>query len=292
VRSQLVKTVSEIIDEDQSSVLLLGDIGVYAFKETINQHPSRAYNIGILEQSTISLASGLSMCGLVPIVHTIAPFIVERAFEQIKVDLCYQELGANLISVGGSYDYAGLGPTHHCPGDIGLLNQIPEVEIIIPGHPEEFDTLFRSNYKNHKTTYFRLSSDSNSKPQKVDFGKNTVIKEGKEIVVVVVGPLLQLAINALDDLDVTIIYCTTIKPFDTSFLKKYPNQKVVILEPYYSGAILTNIIRETETIVGDYTSIGVTNEFINKYGTKEEIDHLLGLDEETIRKKVQKKIDE
>lgn len=292
MRSQLVKTVSEIIDQDTSSVLLLGDIGVYAFKETINQYPSRAYNIGILEQSTISLASGLSMCGLVPIVHTIAPFIVERAFEQIKVDLCYQELGANLISVGGSYDYAGLGPTHHCPGDIGLLNQIPEIEIIIPGHPDEFDTLFRSNYKNHKTTYFRLSSDSNSKSQTVDFGKNTLIKEGKGIVVVVVGPLLQLAIDALDDLDLTIIYCTTIKPFDASFLKDFPNQKIIIIEPYYSGAILTNIIRETENLVGDFTCIGVSNDFINKYGTKEEIDYLLGLDKQTIRKKVQKKIDE
>jgi len=292
MRSQLVKTVSKIIDEDQRAVLMLGDIGVFAFRETIKEHPLRAFNIGILEQSTISLASGLSMRDLIPIVHTIAPFLVERAFEQIKVDLCYQELGANLISVGGSYDYAGLGPTHHCPGDVGLLNQIPSIEIIVPGHPEEFDKLFRSNYENERTTYFRLSSDSNSTPQDVVFGKNSILREGKDLVVIVVGPLLQVAIDALEDLDVTIIYCTTIKPFDTSFLAQYPDKKVVIIEPYYSGPILTNILRQTESLVGDYTSIGVPNNFINKYGSKEDIDHLIGLDRETIRQKVVTKINE
>ena len=98
------------------------------------KHPLRAHNIGILEQSTIGLAAGLSLAGHFPIVHTIAPFLVERAYEQIKIDLGYQQLGSNLVSVGGSYDYAGLGCTHHCPADVGILNKIPGIEIIVPGH--------------------------------------------------------------------------------------------------------------------------------------------------------------
>ena len=292
MRSQLVKTVSKIIKEDDKTVLLLGDIGVFGFRESLKNYPSRAYNIGILEQSTISLASGLSMCGLIPIVHTIAPFLVERSFEQIKVDLCYQELGANLVSVGASYDYAALGPTHHCPGDVAILNQIPDIEIIIPGHPDEFDELFKSNYSNKQTTYFRLSGDSNAVPHKVIFGKNVIVQEGKELVVIAVGPLLRTVMEALVDLDVTIIYCTTIKPFDTSFLTDFPNKKIVIFEPYYSGAILTNILRQTENYIGDVTSIGVPNKFINKYGNKEEIDILIGLDKKTIRQKVMRKINE
>ena len=292
MRSQLVRTVSKIIKEDDKAVLLLGDIGVFGFRESLKNHPERAYNIGILEQSTISLAAGLSMCGLIPIVHTIAPFLVERSFEQIKVDLCYQELGANLVSVGASYDYAGLGPTHHCPGDVAILNQIPNIEVVIPGHPDEFDELFRSNYNNDRTTYYRLSGDSNAVSHKVTFGQNFIVREGKELVVIAVGPMLQTVMDALDDLDVTIIYCTTIKPFDTSFLAQYPSKKIIIFEPYYSGVILTNILRQTESLVGDYTSIGVPNDFINKYGNKEDIDKLIGLDKQTIRQKVIKKINE
>ena len=129
MRGQFVKTVSKLIQNDDRVVLLLGDIGVYGFRDMLTNYPQRAYNIGILEQSTISLSAGLSLSNLIPIIHTIAPFIVERALEQIKVDLCYQGLGSNLVSVGASYDYAALGCTHHCPADIPTLNEIPGIEL-------------------------------------------------------------------------------------------------------------------------------------------------------------------
>ena len=87
MRKQFVDTVSKIVQEDEKAVLLLGDIGVYGFKDLLNNYPLRAYNIGILEQTTISVAAGMSLQGLIPIVHTIAPFIVERALEQYKSEL-------------------------------------------------------------------------------------------------------------------------------------------------------------------------------------------------------------
>jgi len=93
VRKQFVKTVEEILGKNEKVVLLLGDIGVFGFRESFKLYPTRVYNIGILEQSTISVASGLSMTGLIPIIHTIAPFITERCFEQIKNDFGYQKLG-------------------------------------------------------------------------------------------------------------------------------------------------------------------------------------------------------
>ena len=132
------------------------------------------------------------------------------------MDLCYQSLGANLVSVGASYDYAALGCTHHCPADIPTLNEIPNIEIIAPGHPEEFDKLFNQNYDNDKTTYFRLSTSKNNQSYNVEFGKNIIIQEKGEVVIIAVGTVLQSVLEASFDLDVTIIYCTTIKPFDFS----------------------------------------------------------------------------
>ena len=134
MRKQLVKTVESILESNKRSVLLLGDIGVFGFRKSIERYPNRAYNIGILEQTTIGLAAGLSKTNLIPIVHTIAPFLVERAYEQLKIDFGYQELNGNFISVGSSYDYASLGPTHHCPGDVSMLKNIPNMQIIVPGN--------------------------------------------------------------------------------------------------------------------------------------------------------------
>jgi transketolase len=92
----------------------------------------------------ISLAAGLSKTDLIPVVHTITPFIVERALEQIKVDFGYQKLNGNFISVGNSYDYAGLGCTHHCPGDIAILSSIPGIQLVAPGNDKEFNLYFKT----------------------------------------------------------------------------------------------------------------------------------------------------
>jgi transketolase len=130
MRKQFTKTLQDILYSNNKTCLLLGDIGVFGFRNELKNIPDRAYNIGILEQSTISLAAGLAKTNIIPFVHTIAPFLVERAFEQLKVDFGYQGLNGNFISVGASYDYASLGCTHHCPGDVMCLLSIPNMEIM------------------------------------------------------------------------------------------------------------------------------------------------------------------
>ncbi len=86
------------MDRDERIVVLLGDIGVFAFQDVFTKYPNRCFNIGICEQSMVGMAAGLSMAGLIPIVHTIEPFLVERAFEQIKDDFGYQELKGTIHS--------------------------------------------------------------------------------------------------------------------------------------------------------------------------------------------------
>jgi transketolase len=162
MRKQFVNTIKEIIKKNKKLFIVLCDIGVFGFREIFQKFNKQIINIGILEQSTISFSAGLSKCGFIPVVHTIAPFLVERALEQIKIDYGYQKLRGNLVSVGGSYDYSSLGCTHHCPGDINILKSIPEIEIIVPGCSREFDKLFKLLYSNKKLTYFRLKFRSAS----------------------------------------------------------------------------------------------------------------------------------
>jgi deoxyxylulose-5-phosphate synthase len=150
MRKQFVETVENLFSKNQNLVLLLGDISVHGFRLSFENYKSQIYNIGILEQSTIGLAAGLAKTNLIPIVHTIAPFLIERSYEQLKIDFGYQKLGGNFVSVGASYDYAALGCTHHCPADVSSLLNIPNFEIAVPGNANEFDSLFdeRSPYRN------------------------------------------------------------------------------------------------------------------------------------------------
>ena len=289
MRKQLVKTI-----ENKKLFLILGDIGVFGFRKIFKDRPKQIINIGILEQSTISFASGLAKIGMVPVVHTIATFLIERAFEQIKIDFGYQKLSGNLISIGASYDYAAMGCTHHCPADVNLLKNIPNTEIIIPGTSDEFNSLFMSNSMNKKLSYFRLSEHENEVSYKVKFGKAKILKRGRKATIICVGPVLNLTLKATKHFDVNLIYYTTVSPFDYETLRKIikKREKLLIIEPFYQGSVLQEILKIKGNYFFKIDNISVPLNFIHNYGSKDEIDKSIGFNEENIKTKLKKLINE
>ncbi len=155
MRKQLSKTCMELMDKDERVVVLLGDIGVFAFTSVFEKYPNRCFNIGICEQSMVGMAAGLAMAGFIPIVHTIEPFLVERAFEQIKDDFGYQELKGTIIGVDVSETAPNLGYTHQCPYAIDMMNFIKGMTTFEPNDAEDFDMKLKENY-DKGLNYFRI----------------------------------------------------------------------------------------------------------------------------------------
>ena len=287
MRKQFVNTIENLMPENDNLSLLLGDIGIFGFRNCFEKYPNRTFNIGILEQSTISLSAGLSNVGLIPVVHTIAPFLVERSLEQLKVDFGYQSLNGNFVTIGYSYDYAGLGATHHCPGDVQQLLTIPNMEIVLPGTSKEFDSLFKQSYNDGKPTYFRLSEYENTISNDIIFGKGNLIKKGKDATIICVGNLLDNVLSATIDMDVTILYYTTINPFDSDLLLENFNENIILIEPYYEGGLNYKINKTLLNKKYRLNNIGVPHNFLTNYGSKLEHDKNLSLDSEGIRKKLE-----
>ena len=105
LRQTFADLMLEIGSHDESLVVIVGDISHGILQPFAKKFPDRYFNIGICEPATVNIAAGVSKVGLNPVVHTIAPFLTERAYEQIKLDFGYQDLPVNIISVGGSSDY-------------------------------------------------------------------------------------------------------------------------------------------------------------------------------------------
>jgi transketolase len=289
MRKQLAVTIDELIKADDKLVLVYGDVGTYGFRNALRDFPDRTINAGILEQSMVSMAAGLSMQGFIPVVHTIATFLVERSLEQIKDDFGYQKLGGNFVSIGASYDLASWGCTHECPGDVGELKNIPEIEIVVPGTASEFDSLFKQSYSNGHPTYFRLSNKNNAESCDVAFGKANVIKKGTQATVIAVGPMLDRVREACKDLDVTILYYTTLQPFDCETLRNnIHGGKIIVCEPYYSGGIAVDIAMAAAGHPVTVTYIGVPREFPHHYGTMDEIDAFFKLTTGDIEARIRK----
>jgi transketolase len=291
MRKQFVKTIEDLMAHDERLVLLLGDIGVFGFRNAFKLFPEHTYNIGICEQAMTSMAAGLAKEGLIPVLHSIVPFVVERCYEQLKIDLCFQNLPANIVSVGSSYDYAALGCTHHGAGDVAVFRALPGMEIVVPGTPSEFDRLFRAAYADNHPTYFRLSERSNEHSYEVEFGRATIIQYGSLATVIAVGPTLTRVLQATRKLDVTILYYTTVAPFDGDILRENCQcGKIILVEPYYTGVLTADIhlaLGYTPVVI---TSIGGPHRCLTDYGYAEQHDEAIGLTPENIRSRVEKVI--
>jgi transketolase len=292
MRNQFTETVIKLFNKNKEIFLILGDIGVFGFQDLLKKKPTRALNIGILEQATISFAAGLSKIGFVPIVHTIATFMVDRAFEQLKLDFGYQKLNGNFISVGGSYDYAALGCSHHCPEDINLMKNIPTMQIVVPGNSFEFKQLFNQSYKKKLPKYFRLGSEENKLNLNVKFGKANILNQGKKVTVIAIGPVLNFIYEECIKMKLNLIYYTTIRPFDCNVLKRIKNktEKIIIIEPFYEGSITNNVINFFKKKKLQIESISIPYNFLNNYGTKKEHDDKLGFNKKNFITKVKKLI--
>ena len=208
MRHRFANICSKLVKSDNKSVVMVGDISHFLLRDTEKIAPERFYNIGICEQSMVSIAAGMSIEGLKPIIHTIAPFLVERAYEQIKVDLGYQHTDVTLVTVGGTYDYSDLGCTHHCYNDIALMRSIPNMEVYEPGTPDEFEQLFDMTWGNGNPKYFRLSAHTHTQNFSVLPGELNIVRDslnGKWVFVS--GHLLD---DVICDSDVGIIYVSTL----------------------------------------------------------------------------------
>ncbi|MDD2857904.1 MAG: transketolase C-terminal domain-containing protein [Candidatus Nanopelagicales bacterium] len=292
MRGAFARVTTELIDTDERVVALLGDIGVFAFRHAKEAHPDRVYNIGILEQSTIGLGAGLAKGGLIPVIHTIAPFLVERALEQIKIDFAYQQLPGNLVSVGASVDYAALGCTHHCPGDVGILSNVPGVQILVPGTAAEFESLYRQTYANASLTYTRISELVNADSSDVEPGRIEVLRTGAQACVVAFGPVKDAVLEACADADVTVLYCTSVQPFDAATLRAHAGSgRILLVEPFYEYSTAPAVLSALQGLPAAIASTGIPREFLRGYGSVDDHYEAIGLTPRGIRASLDRLID-
>jgi transketolase len=289
MRTVFASAASSLVDEDPLAAVVLAEISADLFAKAAARHPDRVLNVGIREQLMVSVGGGLALAGLRPIVHTYAPFLVERAFEQVKLDLGHQGAHAVLVSIGASYDAAWGGRTHQAPEDVALMDTLPGFAVQVPGHPDEVPGLLRGavGVLDSGSTYLRLSTESNRSALPLWPGLQ-VVRPGHRAVVIAVGPMLSPVLDAVSDLDVTVAYATTVRPFDGEGLRELAATSgvVVLVEPYLAG---TSSFVVAEALAGRahrLLSLGVGRTELRRYGTPEYHAALHGLDAPGIRRSV------
>ncbi len=288
MRDRFARVTGNLLDEDPRLAVVLADIGLAGFARAARRHPDRIINVGIREQLMISVAGGLALAGMRPIAHSYTPFLVERPFEQVKLDLAHQGVGAVLVSIGASYDASDNGRTHQAPEDVALLSSLPGWTIHVPGHPDEAEALLREAVAADGNVYLRLASRANRAPMPMKPGGMHVVRRGTAATVIAVGPMMDRVLAATEDLDVTVLYATTVRPFDADALRAElsATATVVLVEPYLEGTSALCVSEALRDTPHRMLSIGVRPLENRHYGRPEEHDEAHGLDAASLRDRI------
>ena len=227
MRTAFITTLLELATADPKITLLTGDLGYGVLEPFAKDRPKQFINLGVAEQNLMGFAAGLALEGRTPICYSIATFLTLRAFEQVRNDICYQNLNVKLVGVGSGLTYSQYGATHHSMEDIGLMRLLPNMTVLAPGDPHEVTAATRAMLQHRGPCYLRIASRGepqvHAQPPAFAIGRGIVIREGTDAAIIATGNLLQNAALATQQLaaqgiNVRLISMPSIKPLDVTLV--------------------------------------------------------------------------
>ena len=260
--------------------------------------PKRFFDVGIAEQDLMTTALGLSLTGKIPFAATFAVFATGRAYDQIRNSIGYQNGNVKVVGAHGGITVGEDGASHQALEDISLMRGLPNMVVIAPGDYEQTRQAVRFAAKHKGPVYIRLSRmdvpcvyDNN---YKFDMHKAVVLKEGKDITLLVTGDILSEVLAADEILskkgiDAEIINVPVIKPLDSATIINSVNKTgtAVTIEDHSVIGGLGSAVCEclSESSPHKVVRIGINDEF-GQSGTPKELLEFYGLDAEGIAKRV------
>ncbi len=277
MRNTLLKTISEKIILDNKLIVLLGDLGVFQMREAMEKSPNQVINFGIMEQTMIGFSAGIAKGSYYPIIYSITPFLVDRAYEQIKLDLIYNNSNALILSAGASFDYSTLGPTHHCPHDINNLLSINHPFLSHPFTKLQSVEILNFILENKLQAYMRIScsefdiskypniikSKLSSQLPEINTFEKFISKESNKTnkLVILFGPdsiflkNCESYINKCDSLITVSVINKLVFRNLAKEIKKF--KEVLIFIPYDPAQVIRKLISEIKLFEKNISSISI-----------------------------------
>jgi len=289
--------MTALASEDEGIVLLSGDIGNRLFDGYKACCPTRFFNCGVAEANMISMAAGMALCGLRPVAYTITSFATFRCMEQIKLDVCYQNVPVVIVGVGGGLSYASLNATHHSCEDIAFLRVLPNMTVICPGDVWEVRLALRAALKQDGPIYIRMGKKNEPviHPHAPEFaiGRGIDVRAGSDVCLLATGTLLPMAVEAADELDrqgisARVVSFHTIKPLDQVLLAEvFVNFKVVVTVEEHSvlgglGGSVSEWLVDQPPQKSRLVRIGTTDAFLYEAGDQAHARQVYGLTSDRI----------
>jgi len=154
-KQDVMREVYSYFKDNEKMTLLVGDMGFAVLDDFFNNHRGRTFNIGICEQATVSVAAGMYLAGLKPLVYSQVPFLIMRGYEQIRYDLNEHKMDVKLIGVGASNYFNKLGRSHCMDEDDIAMMSIFKNFLILEPNKENLKNKIKEMFDYNGPVYLR-----------------------------------------------------------------------------------------------------------------------------------------
>jgi len=290
MRFAAIEAIYEAALKNQNIYFITGDLG-HAYEEEFKQNLSKQYlNTGLSEQNMIGVAAGLALTGKKVFAYSIVPFVTMRGYEQIKTDICYQNLDVNLIGIGGGFAYGKFGNTHCSIEDIAVMRVLPNMKVLCPANPKDTKDLTRQIIERSGPSYIRIGRGKEplpTTPFKVSFGKGHIVRKGTDISIFSCGTALIEAEKAAETLErrgisVEVVHMHTVKPLDEKLIvEKVKKRKAIFTVEDHNimgglGGAVAEIISEHSTKKIVFKRFGVKDKYMKFIGDEDFMRNMHG----------------
>ncbi|KTT65477.1 transketolase [Pseudomonas oryzihabitans] len=166
----------------------------------VKRFPERLVNVGIAEQTLVGVAAGLGLAGKVAVTCNAAPFLISRANEQVKVDVCYNRSNVKMFGLNAGASYGPLASTHHSLDDIAVMRGFGHVEIYAPADGAECRQIVEHALAHDGPVYIRLDGKALPDLHGPDYrfvpGQVDVLRQGHDVSLVALGSVVHEAVEA------------------------------------------------------------------------------------------------
>ncbi len=295
MRNTFINGLYEAAKNDPEIMVIIGDLGFSAFEPFREQLPEQCINVGICEQNMIGIAAGLAMMQKKVFVYSIIPFLTMRCYEQIRNDICYQNLPVTLIGVGAGFAYGAHGGTHHALEDVNLMRGLSGMRVFSPADADEVHSIVNICLVTTTPVYVRigksLPGDYRSPNESIDVTKPVIRIPATQHRLLTTGSMLAVAYNVHRRLQkqgimLGVYSVPCLKPIELTWLNEQECTSIFTLEDHSIigglGTAVSEYLAEQVAYKPLFQRFGIPDRFVHIAGTSDYLHTYLGCDARAI----------
>jgi len=273
-RDAFGETLRDLGKTNPLLVTVDGDVGNSTRTELFAlAYPERAFNVGIAESNMVSVAGGLAGCGKIPIVASFACFLMDNAFDQIRMSIAFPQMNVKLVGSHAGISIGEDGPSQMGIEDVGLACSLPGVMVIVPSDAASTRAATVAMIEHTGPTYLRIGRGKvaaiHPAGMKFEIGKSIQVRDGGDVTIIANGLMVAAAMDAAtllakDGLKVRVLDMHTIKPIDADAIVAAARETgaLVVAEEHLHhgglGSVVAQVAAATTPAPIEFVNVGDT----------------------------------